>query len=318
MPKVSVIIPIYGVEKYIERCARSLLEQTLDDIEYIFINDCTRDSSIEILQNVIQEYPHRKKQIKIENMLTNSGQAAVRKHGIHLATGDYIIQCDSDDWVNPMMYELMYNQAITQKVDIVSCDYIETDGHNHKKICCQFNNEKHDLISKLVSQEIAVAVWNKLVRREIYKNANSIIYPTHNMGEDYVISVQLAIKSASFVHIATPLYYYYYNINSISNNTNTNHIINKWLGLNKNILLVSDILKKHNIYEEYKLEIEKTIYRYKDNIIPYIALDTKYRKIWLNMYPNFNFFTERGLKNKIRYIIIYLGLYPIMRKLMKL
>ena len=97
MPKVSVVIPVYGVEKYIERCARTLFEQTIDDIEYIFVNDCTKDRSIEILEQVIKDYPQRKGQIRIENMLTNSGQAAVRRCGIELATGEYIIHCDSDD-----------------------------------------------------------------------------------------------------------------------------------------------------------------------------------------------------------------------------
>ena len=81
MPKVSVIVPVYGVEKYMERCARSLFEQTLDDIEYLFIDDCTPDRSIEILQQVLEEYPHRKPQVTIHRMEQNSGQAAVRKWG---------------------------------------------------------------------------------------------------------------------------------------------------------------------------------------------------------------------------------------------
>ena len=81
MPKVSVIIPVYGVEKYIERCARSLFEQTLDDIEYLFIDDCTPDRSIEVLKSILEEYPNRKEQVIIHRMEQNSGQAAVRKWG---------------------------------------------------------------------------------------------------------------------------------------------------------------------------------------------------------------------------------------------
>ena len=87
MPKVSIIIPVYGVEKYIERCARSLFEQTLDCIEYIFVDDCSPDKSIEILERIIEEYRPRfageRKVVQIERMLTNSGQAAVRKHPIN-------------------------------------------------------------------------------------------------------------------------------------------------------------------------------------------------------------------------------------------
>ena len=87
MPKVSVLVPVYGVEKYIERCARSLFEQTLDDIEFIFVDDCTPDRSIEILESVIEKYrlrfAEKKYDVRIERMPTNSGQAAVRRHPLN-------------------------------------------------------------------------------------------------------------------------------------------------------------------------------------------------------------------------------------------
>ena len=100
MPKVSVIIPVYGVEKYIEKCARSLFEQTLDDIEYLFVDDCTPDKSVDILKHILEEYPHRKSQVVIHRMEQNSGQAVVREWGVKNAKGDFIIHCDSDDWVD--------------------------------------------------------------------------------------------------------------------------------------------------------------------------------------------------------------------------
>lgn len=108
MPKVSVIIPVYGVEKYIERCARSLFEQTLEDMEFIFVDDSTRDNSIDILLEVINEYPQRKNQIKILTHEVNKGLPAARQTGIKAAKGDYIAHCDSDDWVTPNAYQEMY------------------------------------------------------------------------------------------------------------------------------------------------------------------------------------------------------------------
>ena len=86
MPKVSIIIPVYGVEKYIERCARSLFEQTLDDIEYLFIDDSTPDRSIDILKRVLENYSHRKSQVNIHRREQNSGQAIVRNWGMQNAT----------------------------------------------------------------------------------------------------------------------------------------------------------------------------------------------------------------------------------------
>ena len=153
MPKVSVIIPIYSVEKYIEKCAHSLFKQTLDDIEYIFIDDCTPDHSIEIIKDVLEQYPHRKKQTRIVRMPMNSGIGAVRKHGIQLATGDYIIHCDSDDWVDVTMYENMYKKALEENLDIVFCDYYETDRFNHKKISCYSTcKKKRNSIQFIISQ----------------------------------------------------------------------------------------------------------------------------------------------------------------------
>lgn len=91
MPKVSIIILVYNIEKYIEKCARSLFQQTLDDLEYIFVNDCTPDNSINVIQDVLKDYPSRKNQVKIVNLEINSGQAAARKRGVLEATGEFVI-----------------------------------------------------------------------------------------------------------------------------------------------------------------------------------------------------------------------------------
>lgn len=134
MPKVSIIVPVYGVEKYIERCARSLFEQTLDGIEYLFIYDCTLDKSIEILKNVLEEYPQRKNQVKIVSHEKNMGLPIAIQSGLKVASGEYIIHCDSDDWVDVTMYEKMYNKAIEEGSDVVVCDFCRTDGENKSSI----------------------------------------------------------------------------------------------------------------------------------------------------------------------------------------
>ena len=312
MPKVSVIIPIYGTEKFIQRCARSLFNQTLDDIEYIFINDCTPYRSLDLLQDVIYEFPDRKQQIIIENMSMNSGLPAVRKHGIKIATGEYIIHCDSDDWVDVTMYKEMYNEAKLKGYDIISCDYYCSNGNQHiyKKCAFTYNDNK---LSDLLSHRTAVSVCNKLVKKELYHN--DIIYPTHNMGEDYALVIQLAIHATNWGHINKPFYYYYFNNNSISNDQNQEKVINKWVGLNKNILLISNCLKKHDLYVKYKVEIEEEMFKYREYLTSFILLDKKYREIWLNLYPDLNFWSEKGLKYKLRYLIIYFGLYPLLHKL---
>ena len=97
--KVSILVPIYGVEKYIERCVRSLLEQSFTDIEYIFVNDCTKDSSMVILNKLIKEYEEKKGSIKIINHEKNGGLAASRITALKNATGEFITFVDSDDYL---------------------------------------------------------------------------------------------------------------------------------------------------------------------------------------------------------------------------
>lgn len=168
MPKVSIIVPVYRVEKYIERCARSLFEQTMEDIEYLFIDDCTPDKSIEVLNRVLEEYPHRKKRVVIHRMEKNSGQAAVRKWGMLNATGDYVIHCDSDDWVDVTMYEKMYNKAIEEDADMVVCDYYRSDGVTHSEDTGFISTEKEQFIREMLYMRTSWAVWNKMVKRELY------------------------------------------------------------------------------------------------------------------------------------------------------
>lgn len=110
-PKLSVIVPMWSVEKYIAKCARSLFESTLDDMEFVFVDDCTPDKSVEVLQGVIEEYPKRKSQTIIVRHEVNKGLPQARKTGVAAAHGEFITHCDSDDWVAPEMYEKMLATA---------------------------------------------------------------------------------------------------------------------------------------------------------------------------------------------------------------
>lgn len=110
-PKISVIVPIWGVEKYIAKCARSLFESSFDDIEYIFVDDCTPDKSIDVLMAVMEEYPHRKSKSMIIRHENNKGLPQARKTGFEASHGQWITYCDSDDWVAPDMYFKMLEKA---------------------------------------------------------------------------------------------------------------------------------------------------------------------------------------------------------------
>lgn len=122
-PKVSVIVPIYKVEKYIEKCAVHLLEQTIDSIEIIFIDDCGLDNSMQVLEETLKRYPKRRDSVRIYRNVHNVGLIANRRKGIEMATGEFITHCDSDDWVDKNLYESLYNKAIETDSDVAVCPF---------------------------------------------------------------------------------------------------------------------------------------------------------------------------------------------------
>ena len=122
MVKVSVIVPVYNVAKWIERCARSLFEQTLEDMEFIFVDDASPDESISILKRVMLDYPRRACQVNIVTHEANLGSSYARNTGMTVAKGEYIAYCDSDDWVSNDMYASLYEEAKRSDADICYCD----------------------------------------------------------------------------------------------------------------------------------------------------------------------------------------------------
>lgn len=237
MPKVSVIIPVYGVEKYIERCVRSLFEQTLDDIEFLFIDDCTPDKSIDILKQTLEEYPQRKRQVIIHRMEQNSGQAKVREWGMRNAIGKYVIHCDSDDWVDIHMYENMYNKAIEEEADMVVCDFYSTDCKNERRERGIISTNRDDVIADVLLWKIAGCLWNKLVRREVYL-FNKINYPINNMGEDGALVVQILWNTNKISYWPEPLYYYYNNPKSITNDMTDAKIRQRFIQATANVGII--------------------------------------------------------------------------------
>lgn len=208
VPKVSVIIPIYNVERYIGRCARSLFEQTLDNIEYIFVDDCSPDHSIAVLLSLIEKFPERKEQIRIIRHPRNLGLSSARNTGLSAARGQYVAHCDSDDWVDARFYEIMYNEAVSRNSDIVYCDLMMVFAE--KSCICQlpdWSNNKIDSFKKFLSSS-----WTCLVttfaKRDLYYR-NNLCSPTHiTFCEDFWLTSRLFYYAVRISKVKLPLYYY--------------------------------------------------------------------------------------------------------------
>ena len=209
MNKVCIIVPIYNVSKFIERCARSLFEQTFEDIQYIFVNDCTPDNSIEILERVIVDYPDRKEDIKIINHKVNCGIGTTRETGLAYANSEYFLFVDSDDYVDVNMVELMYNKAIEESADIVICNMMMTWGRGLMKIAHQHYSPNNIEYTKLLlSGKTMCGLVNKLIKLTVYQRDNMFSIANINMGEDYALSSQLAYYANKIAKVDLPLYHY--------------------------------------------------------------------------------------------------------------
>lgn len=208
MPKVTVVIPIYNVACYIEKCARSLFEQTLDDIEYIFVNDCTPDNSMEILYKVLEEYPRRKRQTIIVHHECNRGALAARQTAVAVAAGDFIIACDSDDWVELCMYEKMYDVAERENADMVWCDYYQDTVNSQKRISLAYSCDPVTYVKGIMTQHIPGSLCNKLYRKKLFKMHADVSVVGANMWEDLCITIAVTHYARKIIHIAQAFYHY--------------------------------------------------------------------------------------------------------------
>lgn len=316
--KVSVIVPVYGVEKYIERCVRSLFEQTLDDIEYIFVDDCSPDNSIAILNDIIEKYPNRKAHTKVIRLQKNCGLPTARKEGINVASGEFIIHCDSDDWVDVTMYEDLYNKAIEGNHDIVICDYfISKTLEDNLHITQDIKPLSSQLLHDLLSEKIHGAVWNKLVKRNLYEN--DIIYPTCNLIEDMALMIQLVYYSQSIGYINRPYYHYFYNTCSITQqNLSVDKSIERGLQAIRNCELMQNFFSRQSNLKEFETELICMKITLKNRVASMTS--TKEGRVrWMQIFPDLSIIkvvtSGSSLRVKFVYIITWLRLYNILSKL---
>lgn len=206
--KVSICVPVYGVEKSIERCLRSLLGQTYPNIEYVFVNDCTPDRSMEILQQCIKEYPEREKEVKIISHDRNRGLSAARNTALEYCTGDFLMWIDSDDYI-----ELDTVQRAVEKQKEEDCDIVSFHARvyysNHQELW------KHplyatakDMARMIVARCVPITIWGRLIRTSLYKTYHVRAEEGVNMSEDYQVSPVLAFYAKRVAVLDKVLYHY--------------------------------------------------------------------------------------------------------------
>lgn len=206
--KVSVIVAIYNTSNYLEQCVHSLMTQTYDNFEIIFIDDASTDDSLDLLKKILSEYPqHEGKCVIIENN-ENKGIGHCRRIGMKKACGSYVIHVDSDDYVDSAFLEKLVNKAQVEDADIVICNRAEVIGNRINNIFNKHVENKSELIKRLLIGSCHNALWNKLIKKKIFTDND--IYPEdifRNL-EDKSIMFKCVYSSNKIVYVDDVLYYY--------------------------------------------------------------------------------------------------------------
>lgn len=223
-PLVSIIIPVYGVEDYIARCARSVFRQTYQNLEIIFVDDCTPDNSIGVLRQVMEEYPERKMQVKILKHEHNRGLSAARNTGIEAATGEYIYFLDSDDAITEDCIE-----KLTEPLKVKGYDFVVGNHDQIGKLNIGFHpmvGENGPLYGKQIFKSFFDKQWpvigcNKLCNI-VFLRKFHIYFREGQILEDALWSFELACMAASMYRILDNTYLYFIRGGSIMTSASSN------------------------------------------------------------------------------------------------
>lgn len=246
--KVSVIVPVYNVEKYIEKCLDSLVNQTLKEMEIIIVNDGSLDNS----EKIIKKYEKKYSNI-IYLKKENGGLSSARNYGIDYANGEYIAFLDSDDYVSLDMYEKMYNKAKEKDFDMVVCDINYLYQDKTIRVDCGIKKDTTNI--KKTYLTIHPAAWNKIFKRDLFDNG--IIFKMGVWFEDveFIYRMLPYVKSIGVIHDAFNQY--------VQREGSITSMVNpKIYDYVDNMNGVVEFYKQRRLEKKYKKELEYVYVRY--------------------------------------------------------
>lgn len=246
MPKVSVIVPVYNVEQYLERCLDSLVNQTIkEDIEIIVVNDGSPDNSQKIIDKYQKKYKNVKGYIK-----ENGGLSSARNFGLSHATGEYISFIDSDDYVDKNLYKAI-NSKMNKKYDIIIFDYNIAQGKKLTKMKTLFPNDPDNVTTQEYLLTQVTSAWNKVYKRE-YLEKMDMKFPEGIIYEDFATMPALVKGNPKIGYVEKPLYFYEQSEVSITRTL-------EYKPRYENIFIATDIIYDKLKDYEHKEEVEYLI-----------------------------------------------------------
>ena len=214
---VTILVPVYGVERYIAECAESLFGQTYKDIEYVFCDDCTPDKSIEVLKEVVERYPERKEHVRIIRNEHNKGLGGTRKHLLSELQSDYFSIVDSDDVLPKNAVEILVRRMQEKDADIVEGAYKEYCKGTLSETFRPFDGSADAYFNKALCQNIvSLRVWGKLYKKEVLQRVPNLFFEGIDFAEDVCATTRLVAVTS---RVCTDDVVYYYRTDNVASYT---------------------------------------------------------------------------------------------------
>lgn len=256
MIKVSVILPVYGVAAYIEKCVQSLLNQTLQEMEFLFVDDHGPDNSIELLRQTIKGHP-REKQFRILTPEHNLGAGMARNYAIPEAKGEYIAFVDSDDWIEADMFETLYNEAMKQNyIDLCySQEYKDFEDHSAEtSILCNPIVEPGEFTYKKKAFFLThyVSYFTTFIFKRSFIEQRSVRFPDDRSADDSFFLGCALMTAESIARVDKPFYHYLIRPGSVTTTKDS-------IKYKKRLTVFSKLMayaKSQGVYEELKQELD--------------------------------------------------------------
>lgn len=294
-PTVSIIVPIYNAERYVEKCVVSLMKQSYDNCEFVFVDDCSPDSSIAIIRKTI-ENSQRKEKVKIVTYSANRGSSLARKSGLAAASGEFVCFVDADDWVEADYVKDMVSVAIHENADFVWSAYYENWGKEQKINFSKLSQRNSEtFIKKMFYGKIWGVLWARLMKKEIL---DEIEFPQESMSEDFYIITQYVYKASRIAYNEKPAYHYIDNPSSLmrKEGEDKKRLVDQINICKKVALFMQFSIGKNQQYlHSYYISLNNT----KNNILKYCSEDKALVREALQIFPSSVLaFDERYMRRK--------------------
>ncbi len=289
---VSIVTLFYNSEKYIARCVRSILEQDYDKIEYVFVNNCSTDASLHILNSLIKEYPHRATNVIIQNNDMNMGFCYSMNKGIELSSGEYLTFVDADDWIEQGAISAYYNFAKGNNYDVCVFDNYIDNGEKsflRKNMVPEGNNI--DYIKAMLNSHLILegSFWTKLYKTKLLHDINIKMPSIYAPWSDLCFNVQLFTYTNNIGLLQKSYYHYVANDVQLTNIGDNVEKRKQWVkGEIHNLSITSDFLRDKGILELCRPEIDKRKSEFRNDLL-YIV-NRQQMQEWLSIFPETNDF----------------------------